>query len=295
MQDNTDTGERDITLTFYNTCYAVRTTGNGHHLGMIDILAKLYEVHAEMSSVSLLEDVQYPEDEVQLDGGFFEVENVNHLFVKDHWKEEIECLFDKTEFLVRDMMYTRKSDKARSSAPSAWTGYVGFGSNQKDYKGFCVSAPYTKSLGFSSARLSTSLEKNIFHTVQLILRIHFPTFAIIFERAGRIDLKYNSCISESDKHFDKLDKCHQVIFTLGLSQECLMIQEGEIGVLPTKVQCFRNPKAFDGRFQHWVEQCGASSPLDRIAIVCYLVDVPESYKHAKMNMAAIIKHISPDA
>ena len=70
MQDNTDTGERDITLTFYNACYAVRTTGNGHHLGMIDILAKLSEVHAEMSSVSLLEYVQYPEDEVQLDEGF---------------------------------------------------------------------------------------------------------------------------------------------------------------------------------------------------------------------------------
>ena len=297
---NLPTMERDIVITFYDTCYSVRTSGNGHHLGMFDVLATLAEARTEMSALSctemsalsLIENVYYPLEEIQEDGGYFEVGDCGHLFIKDHWKVETECLFDKTEKLARDMMLSKKSEKARSSAPSAWTAYIGFGSNHKEYKGFCTSAPFTEDLGFSSARLSTCFEKSIFKTVQQILQFYFPTFAVIFERAGRIDLKFNSTISQSDNHYDRQDKCHQVIFTLGRSQECLMIREGEKDVQPVAVKCHRNPTAFDGRFQHWVEQYGTNLPRDRMSVVCYLVDVPEDYKHPKMNMATICKHIS---
>ena len=104
-------------------------------------------------------------------------------------------------------------------------------------------------------------------------------FGELFQKCGRVDLKYNSSIQEEDMHFDKQDMCHQVIFTLGRSKESLYVKET---VKTTEVNCHRLPTAFDGRFQHWVANHGAVR--DRIAVVCYIVDVPSSFKHEKMSV-----------
>ena len=118
----------------------------------------------------------------------------------------------------------------------------------------------------------------------------FPDFSKIFEITGRIDLKYNSTITEKSKHFDNKDKCHQVIFTLGWSTHGLCVKEvvknsnGERTENIRHLTCHRTPTAFDGRFQHWVNMKESDRVIDRIAVVCYLTDVPSYFRHPPMTM-----------
>jgi hypothetical protein len=118
--------------------------------------------------------------------------------------------------------------------------------------------------------------------ISILLESYFQEFGRIFKSTGRVDLKYNSSISESDLHIDRNDQCHQVVFTLGESRRRLVVKENENIV---KLESFRNPTAFDGRFQHWVEEYKDAESGDRISIISYLVDVPESYKMKRMSAA----------
>jgi len=120
-------------------------------------------------------------------------------------------------------------------------------------------------------------DKEMFHLVGKILGDEFGTFGTLFQQTGRVDLKYNTSIREEDMHFDKQDVCHQVIFTLGRSKARVIVKEAES---TTTISCHRLPTAFDGRYQHWVE----NQSKDRIAVVCYISDAPDYFKHEKMTV-----------
>ena len=196
------------------------------------------------------------------------------------------------EECIREMMNQRKSKKARKSAPSEWTESLGFSSNPLGYKYFNKEAPFSKKKAFCDSNFRCEKKRELFFMICEALQHSHPKFAEIFKVAGRVDLKYNSTICEEDHHFDAKDACHQVFFTFGHSNQKLCVEEG---TTVTKISGFFSPTAFDGRFKHWVEEREKTGvPLgvnDRISVICYLVDVPEYYKHKKMTTAELKTHL----
>lgn len=197
-------------------------------------------------------------------------------------------LMNSIQHRIREMIAMTKTKKARKSAPSQWTEYLGWSSNPLGYNGFYKEAPFSASLAFSDCNFRVASKKELFFMIAEALEKDYKHFAEIFKVAGRVDLKYNSTISPEDNHFDKKDSCHQVFFTFGDSNQKLCVQERTV---LTKLSGFFTPTAFDGRFQHWVEERKDMGPSDRISVVCYLVDVPGFYKHSKMTAEEIKIHL----
>ena len=281
--------ERNVGITFLDNDYTVASVREGQYISMLALIQEIGDTLLEtMDTVVLLDDVGEDSFEIRERHGYFNVEGHSHLFVKHYWKNKKESLLDQVELSVRDMMLSRKSKKARPSAPSEWTGNVGYSTRALGNFGFCSPAPFSKGLGINDSCLVGKKDRELFNTVQNLLLEKYPIFANIFAQAGRIDLKYNSSIKEADNHIDGNDKCHQVIFTVGLGTEPLLVKED---IQIESVQCHRDLVAFDGRFQHWVGEYQTPAFKDRIAVVCYLVDLPESYKHPRKTMRDIARMV----
>ena len=212
--------------------------------------------------------------------GEINVEGVDVCWVQNWWQEEKESLFDLLEERIRDVMSQKKTKKARRTAPSEWTRSIGFSTQALGAGGHETKAPFTAGKGISSGGLQDKYDKDMFEIVAKILGDEFGNFGTLFQQTGRVDLKYNTAISEEHMHFDKQDVCHQVIFTLGRSKAGVIVKEAES---TTTISCHRLPTAFDGRYQHWVEHQSTENK-DRIAVVCYISDAPESFKHEKMTV-----------
>ena len=240
----------------------------------------------EMSNLKLLDSVTSSGEELYEREGQINVEGINICYVKHWWKDFEESLLDYIEDEVRAVMLKKKTQKARRTATSEWTRSIGFSTQNWGARGHETRAPFSDEKGISSARLREHADKKIFGLVVEVLCLRFEEFGELFSKSGRIDLKYNSTIVRGSSHFDRKDVCHQVIFTLGSSKEGLIVEENK---KETELQCHREPMAFDGRFQHWVAKwdVNGATTRDRIAVVCYLTDAPESFRHEKMTVEEI--------
>ena len=113
-----------------------------------------------------------------------EMTDTAHLFVKHYWKNKEDCLFNHVE--VREMMLHRKSKKAHRTAPSEWTGNVGYSTRTLGNFGFCFPAPFTKGLEINDSCLVGKKDGELFATVQNLLLEKYPIFVNIFAQAGRM-------------------------------------------------------------------------------------------------------------
>ena len=240
------------------------------------------------SEFSFVDTTSCDYTEFTLRGGVFDVDSCPKLFVKDKWMTRKEYLMNQVEEAVRSLMETSKGQKARPTAPSQWTQSVGFSTQPRGFGGFIKPAPFSPKMGISH-NLWKSSHRHVFDLVCEILEFDFPVFASAFKETGRIDLKYNSTITEKSQHFDRQDKSHQVIFTLGSSFNGLCVKEKDERSHFAKVAtifCHRKPTAFDGRYQHWVDG-SITEASDRIAVVCYLADVPPHLRHKVLTATAL--------
>ena len=245
----------------------------------------------EMSKLKLLDSVTSSGEELYEREGQINVEGINICYVKHWWKDFEESLLDYIEDEVRAVMLKKKTQKPRRTATSEWTRSIGFSTQPLGASGHEEKAPFSDEKGICSARLMEHADKKIFWLVGELLCLRFKEYGDLFKKSGRVDLKYNSTIVRGSSHFDLKDVCHQVIFTLGSSKEGLMVEENE---KEKELQCHREPMAFDGRFQHWVAKSdvNVATSRDRIAVVCYLTDAPESFRHEKMTVEEIKKKYS---
>ena len=182
------------------------------------------------------------------------------------------------EYKVRERMRVKKTSAVRSSTPCTWARSVGHSVQALNRKGYERPAENRSGCGVSSASLRDPLDEELFIMTVTILHSVFPCFSRILSRHGRVDMKYNCRITVDDKHVDKQDQCHQVMFTMGSSNNGLVVLEN---FHERVLDCYYNPVAFDGRFQHWVQD-HPSSTSDRISIVAYLTDTPSYYMHSPL-------------
>jgi hypothetical protein len=272
--------KREISVRFDGTDYLVIVKDN--HLREKKLRSQIGDGAMGLGCLELQESLEFGAPIRVIDNGLIYVGKGSTFFVKDHWLQEPSASYFALEEVVQGMVTSLKSQKARRSAPSAWTRSIGFSCRLLFSTGYTMRAPYTPQQGISAAALRKDEDKRVFQLVTKILQKDFCTFAGIFSQSGRIDIKYNSSIKQADRHFDRKDVCHQVYFTLGNSDECLYVDEIQ-GVVELSGQ--KKPTAFDGRFQHWVGlPCGRPSDQDRISFLCYLTDVPLRYKHGRMTV-----------
>ena len=251
------------------------------------LLIKVASVEGDMFDFKLVDGVTSCSQELKQSRGKIDVEGIDICWVQNWWKELDESLLDLIEEEVRDVMLKKKSQKPRRSAPSEWTRSIGYSTQKLGASGHEKKAPFSVDKGISSAGLREKDDLKIFQHVERLVALRFKEFGRLFGICGRVDLKYNTTISKETSHFDKQDVCHQVMFTLGRSAEALIVEENtntENSSTPTNIFCHRDPVAFDGRFQHWVERCKQTTQRDRISVVCYLTDAPKSFQHKKMTV-----------
>ena len=277
---------RTVQICFRGADFDIQTDSSGMRISYQTLLSKL-GCNIEDADVLQLVDGVGGEGVVMCQrGDTIRITHQNVYFVKHMWMR-VEGCFVAVEGIVRSMMQRFTSQRPRATAPSSWTRSVGYSTKHILNTGFATRAPYTHWKGISAVSLHESLDQELFSAVGKILKVKFPTFSKIFAKAGRIDVKYNTSISRSDRHFDKQDVCHQVFFSLGSTRDDLCVLEEQIEF----IQGYENPTAFDGRFQHWVADFIDSTDRDRISIVCYLVDAPESYQHCKKSMKELNEHL----
>jgi len=278
-----DREEREVIVIFLGKEISVSTDSDGSKISVSKLKGMLgdppFTSRGEWN-LGLMDGITSMASKLKEVEGEINVEGVDVCWVENWWQEEKESLFDLLEERIRDVMCKRKTKKARRTAPSEWTRSIGFSTQGLGAGGHETKAPFTAGKGISSTGLKERSDKEMFLLVGKIIGEEFGDFGKLFQQTGRVDLKYNTSIREEDKHFDKLDVCHQVIFTLGRSKAGVIVKEGES---TTKIACHRLPTAFDGRYQHWVES-QSMKDNDRIAVVCYIVDAPESFKHEKMSV-----------
>jgi hypothetical protein len=280
--------ERKIDIFYHGYLFTVTSVGQGKYISGADLRKALGDVTQLTGELELAYGMDFESDTCKVTSDMFSVEQGDHFYVKNNWLEIDEGRFHTLESMVRQMMRTSKGDKPRKTAPSAWTKSIGYSTQQRNRSGYSTQAPWTSTLGISSSGLRDDSDKIMFSLVVSILKQKYATFADLFLRAGRIDIKYNTCITKACGHFDAHDTCHQVYFSLGNSAEKLMVEEFDS---VTGIMGHYNLNAFDGRFQHWVEEYTPLSLKDRISVTCYLTDAPASYKHRKLTMAELKDHL----
>lgn len=273
--------KRKLEICYNDNVFEVETEKDGTNLKCNAVQEELGLNDTEMKDIVLQDGVHATAESCHKRAGAFFVGSFELLFVKGHWGDSAQWNFVDLEAKLRLMMAQYKTQQPRKTAPSEWTRSIGYSSeNNQKRKGFETPAPFTTGRGISKKGLRKSDDLAVFNYVGKILQQTYPKFAEVFEKAGRVDIKYNSTISKEDKHFDNKDVCHQVFFTMGTSEENLCVQEEE-NLVKIRGEA---PQAFDGRFQHWVE-VNNDSERDRLSVVCYLVDAPESFKHHRKKVA----------
>ena len=273
---------REVIVIFLGKEFVIGTDSDGSKLSVSKLRGMLGNPPFTCMGqweLRLMDGITSTDSTLKETDGEINVVGVDVCWVQNWWQEPKECLFDLLEERIRDVMSQKKTKKARLTAPSEWTRSIGFSTQALGAGGHATKAPYTAGKGISSGGLQDKNDKEMFHLVGNIIGEDFGDFGTLFQQTGRVDFKYNTSITEEDMHFDKQDVCHQVMFTLGSSKAGVIVKEAES---TTTFACHRLPTAFDGRFQHWIEPCDTVEK-DRISVVCYIVDAPQSFKHQKMT------------
>ena len=274
---------RKVVVIFLGNEFVIETNSDGSKLSASQLKGMLGNppfTSMGQWELRLMDGITSTDSTLKEAHGEINVEGVDVCWVQNWWQEPKESLFDLLEERIRDVMSQKKSKKARRTAPSEWTRSIGFSTQALGAGGHETKAPYTAGKGISSGGLQDKNDMEMFQLVGKIIGEDFGDFGTLFQQTGRVDLKYNTSITEEDMHFDKQDVCHQVVFTLGSSRAGVVVKEAES---TTTIACHRLPTAFDGRHQHWVEKKSTKN-MDRIAVVCYIADAPESFKHEMMSV-----------
>jgi len=280
---------RIVVVCFEGQEYPMSTDSTGTRISYKTLAGKLQYDDSLHGGLQLVDGVGVNSAIFSQEGDEITVGHGDIFLVKNQWMDNQEGLYSLVELAVRELMVEHKSQKPRTTAPSEWTRSIGYSCQYTSNTGFATPAPFTPGRGISEVSLTSPKDKDLFKAVAKILAMHFPTFAGLFLQAGRVDVKYNSVITRDSNHFDKKDVCHQVFFSVGTTENDLCVLEDGI---VQRLQGKHKPTAFDGRFQHWVDDFGYEPSRDRISIVSYLVDAPTSYRHDKMTMTQLTDHLT---